>query len=60
MMKLRIDCLDFGRMSRFGTKRYVIKIKPHWWSKWRIRDWEDESIHMPRFYSSKEEALLHL
>ena len=59
-MKVRIDCFYFGRMSHFGTKRYVIKIKSHWWSKWRIRDWENESVRLPRFYTSKEEAQSHL
>lgn len=58
-MKTRIVCFDFGRlMPRYAAKRYVIECKPHWWSRWRIRDWENR--HLPTFYESEEEARKHL
>lgn len=58
-MKTRIVCFDFGRLSpKYGVKRYVIEYKLHWWSRWRIRDWENR--YLPTFYDSKEEARKHL
>ena len=59
-MKTRTTCFDFGRIapSIGNGLRYVIEYKPHWWSRWRIRDWESE--HCPTFYKSEEEARRHL
>lgn len=55
-MRIRIVCLDFGRTAPglWGLKRYVIEYKPHWWSRWRIRDWENR--YLPTFYESEEET----
>lgn len=58
--KLAIHCFDFGRCSEFGEKRYVIYIKKHWWSRWKIRDWESKSLCIPRFYLTFEDAKNHL
>lgn len=60
IMQTRIVCLDFGRISVFGVKRYVIQIKRHWWSSWEIRDWDDKNLMTPRFYESIKEAKEHL
>ena len=58
-MRIRITCLDFGRINpELGCKRYVIECKPHWWGGWKIRDWESKNI--PTFYFSEEEARRHL
>lgn len=58
-MNTRIVCFDFGRIDpAFGAKRYVIECKPHWWSRWRIRDWYDRNT--PVFYESMAEAKKHL
>ena len=59
-MRTRITYLDFGRIapSIGNGLRYVIECKPHWWSRWRIRDWSDANI--PTFYNSEEEARRHL
>ena len=61
-MKTRITALDLGRIAPIFTGisgiRYVIECKHHWWSRWRIRDWESE--HCPTFYKSEEEARRHL
>lgn len=61
-MRARITALDLGRIAPIFTGisgiRYVIEYKPHWWSRWRIRDWESE--HCPTFYNSEEEARRHL
>ena len=60
-MKTRIVCFDFGRlMPMYAAKRYVIEYKPHWWSKWRIRDWYDKTYNIPMFYESIEQAKKHL
>lgn len=59
-MKTRISCFDFGRLSPYGVKRYVIEYKLHWWSKWRIRDWSDKTYNIPMFYESIEQAKKHL
>lgn len=60
-MKTRISCFDFGRITpMYGQKRYVIEYKPHWWSKWRIRDWSDKTFNIPTFYESIEQAKKHL
>jgi hypothetical protein len=59
-MRTRIVCYDFGRISDFGCKRYVIEIKRHWWSRWEIRDWSDKNLMTPRFYENVKEALGHL
>lgn len=57
-IKTRIACLDFGRIAPEGRKVYVIEYKKHWYSRWKIRDWETKRL--PRFYASKEEARKHL
>ena len=59
-MKTRITVFDFGRIapSISNRLRYVIECKPHWWSRWRIRDWSDANT--PTFYPSEEEARRHL
>mgnify|MGYP001570057258 CR=1 FL=1 len=60
-MKTCIVCFDFGRlMSRYAAKRYVIEYKPHWWSRWRIRDWYDKAHNIPTFYENREQAEKHL
>ena len=58
-MKTKIVCFDFGRISDIDVGcRYIIMCKPHWWNKWRIRDWENR--YLPTFYESEEEAKKHL
>ena len=57
-MKTRITALDFGKCSYLLSIMYVIEIKEHWWSPWRIRDFDCCGI--PRFYSSKEECVKHI
>ena len=60
-MKTRIVCFDFGRlMPRYTAKRYIIECKPHWWSRWRIRDWYDKVHNIPTFYENREQAEKHL
>ena len=61
-MNTRIVCLYFGRIAPglSGLKRYVIEYKPHWWSRWRIRDWYDKTHNIPTFYESREQAEKHL
>ena len=58
-MKTKIVCFDFGRLSDIDVGcRYVIMCKPHWWDKWRIRDWVNRDT--PKFYMTWEEARKHL
>lgn len=59
-MKVRISCIDLGRISSFGEKKYVIEVKHHFWSRWKIRDWENIDRGLPRFYNSIQEAKNHL
>ena len=60
-MKTRIAAFDLGRISPlFGEIVYVIECKPHWWSRWKIRDWSDKLNRIPTFYESIELAKKHL
>lgn len=59
-MKIRITAFDFGRISPIAGVVYVIEHKRHWWSKWSIRDWDNKSFNIPRFYLSRKEAETHI
>lgn len=53
-MKLRIVRFIVGRVTDEIVCAYVIEFKKHWWSRWRIRDWDSRCT--PVFYQSVEEA----
>lgn len=60
-MKTRITIHRFGGASNDRQfTRYRIEIKKHWWSKWRIRDYEDKEKMRPLYYKTYLEAVNNL
>lgn len=53
-MRLRIVRFIVGRFSDEIVCAYVIEFKKHWWSRWKIRDWDSRCT--PVFYQSVEEV----
>ena len=43
-------------VTAYPFKGYIIEIKRHWWSKWRIRDWDCLNPPMPTIYTTEEVA----
>lgn len=56
-MRLRIVRFIVGRIADELQCAYI-EYKKHWWSKWKIRDWD--SRNTPVFYQSVEEAKKYL
>lgn len=57
-MRLGIVRFIVGRIADELQCAYIIEYKKHWWSKWKIRDWD--SRNTPVFYQSVEEAKKYL
>ena len=58
-MKTRIIIKQFENIDNPSkpVKRFCIEEKKHWWSRWRIRDWEDKKKRIPLYYTTYLEAI---
>lgn len=44
------------RVVAYPAQGYIIEIKKHWWSKWKIRDWDTLNPPVPVIYPSERVA----
>lgn len=60
-MKTRITIHRFAPTSDNNSlTRYRIEVKKHWWSRWKVRDWNDEKKTQPRYYKTYLDAINNL